>query len=320
MKEQLADKHFERRAALDIGSGQTKITIADVDTINNKIVCIHHQVVKFVFLRKDLAMSSQGVLSKNIQTDLIETLKEMQQASVAFNPIKWIATGTSVFRQARNTEEFLAETEKATGIKIQVITQTEEAEIGFYSALGVSCEERENIISLDIGSGSFQMSCWINGKLHMYGSEIGSQASFDALFSLRQQAFSIHHEVHPISHVEVLDIVKIIRSKLPKPPKWLIDNTRKIIAIGNGNIFPIAWQNKEMLEFTSNDLMQACLEVIEKQREDIWQFKDPGSAVILLIYYALMAHCGMDKIHYHVTNGGCEGLLTQERYWLHTNS
>lgn len=316
MKELLSDKNFETRAALDIGSGQTKITVADVNTASNKIVRIHKQSVNFVFLRKDLAMSPQGVLSKIIQNHLIETLNEMQHASAIFNPEKWIAAGTSVFRQAKNTQEFIDETEKATGIKIKVISQTEEAEIGFHSALGVSCEERENIISLDVGSGSFQISCWINGKLHMYGSEIGSQASFDALFGLRKQVFSIDHEIHPISYKEVFGIVESIKSRLHPPPEWLVNNTRKIIAIGNGNIFPIAWQNKKNLEFTSQDLMQGVLQIIKKQREDIWQFKDPGSAIILLLYHTLMEHCGIKKIHYHVTNGGCEGLLTQEQYWI----
>lgn len=319
MKNQLPDTNFETRAALDIGSGQTKITIADVNIASNKIVCIHQQSVKFVFLRKDLAMSPQGVLSKTIQSHLIETLNEMQQASAIYNPAKWIAAGTSVFRQAQNSQTFIEETEKATGIKIKVISQAEEAEIGFHSALGVSCEEKDNIISLDVGSGSFQISCWINGKLHMYGSEIGSQAVFDALFEIRKQAFSIENNIHPLSYGEILGIVERVKSKLHRPPEWLVTNVRKIIAIGNGNIFPTSWMNQDLI-LTPEKLLQSVFSVVGMDKNAIREFNDPNSAIILLIYYALMEHCGIDKIHYHVTNGGCEGLLTQERYWLKLHS
>lgn len=315
MKKQLLERHFETRAALDIGSGQTKITIADVNTVSNKIVCIHQQSVKFVFLRKDLAMSPEGILSKTIQSHLIETLNEMQQASAIYNPVKWIATGTSVFRQAQNSQEFIEETEKATGIKIQVISQAEEAEIGFHSALGVSQEERDNIISLDVGSGSFQTTCLIDGKLHMYGSEIGSQAVFDALFEIRKQAFSIEHNIHPLSYGEVMGIIEKVKTRLQSPPEWIVNNKRKIIAIGNGNIFPTSWMEKNLI-LTPEKLLHSVLSVIGRDKTDIREFNDPGSAIILLIYYALMECCGIEKIHYHVTNGGCEGLLTHERYWF----
>ena len=314
MKHLLPDTHFETRAALDIGSGQTKITIADVHIASSKIVCIHKQSVKFVFLRKDLAMSPHGVLSKSIQNHLIETLHEMQRASVIYNPTKWIAAGTSVFRQAQNSQEFIEETEKATGIKIKVISQAEEAEIGFHSALGVSCEEKDNIISFDVGSGSFQISGWIHGKLHMYGSEIGSQAVFDALFELRKQPFSIEKNIHPLSAIEIIGIVERIKSKLHRPPVWLLKNTRKIIAIGNGNIFPATWMNQDLI-LTPEKLLQTVFNVARMNKNDILEFNDPNSVIILLIYYALMEHCGIEKIHYHITNGGCEGLLTQNHYW-----
>lgn len=319
MKNLFPDTNFETRAALDIGSGQTKITVADVNIASNKIVCIHQQSVKFVFLRKDLAMSPEGLLSKTIQSHLIETLNEMQQASVIHNPTKWIAAGTSVFRQAQNSQTFIEETEKATGIKIKVISQAEEAEIGFHAALGVSCEEKDNIISLDVGSGSFQISCWINGKLHMYGSEIGSQAVFDALFEIRKQAFSIEKNIHPLSYGEVLGIIERVKSKLHQPPEWLVKNVRKIIAIGNGNIFPLSWMGQDLI-LTPEKLLQSVFYVVGMDKNGIREFNDPNSVIILLIYYALMEHCGIEKIHYHVTNGGCEGLLTQERYWLKIHS
>lgn len=310
---------FETRAALDIGSGQTKITIADVNIVTNKIVCIHQQSVKFVFLRKDLAMSRDGILSKTIQSHLIETLTEMQQASAIYNPVKWIAAGTSVFRQAQNSLEFIEETEKATGIKIKIISQVEEAEIGFHSAIGVSCEEKDNIISVDVGSGSFQISSWIDGKLHMYGSEMGSQAVFDAFFEIRKQAFSIEHNIHPITSQEVLGIIEKVKAQLHYPPEWLLNSKRKIIAIGNGNIFPISWMKQDLV-LTPEKLLLSVLSVVGMDKKNIREFNDPNGVIILLIYYALMKHCGIETIHYHVTNGGCEGLLTQERYWMKIGS
>jgi exopolyphosphatase / guanosine-5'-triphosphate,3'-diphosphate pyrophosphatase len=55
-----------RRAAVDVGSGETKLTIADVDTETNRIVKVHHQDCKVVALRKDLATSLDGTLSKEL--------------------------------------------------------------------------------------------------------------------------------------------------------------------------------------------------------------------------------------------------------------
>src|SRR5260221_1616498 len=58
---------IERRAAFDIGSGQIKMQVSDVDLTVNKIVNVLLADTVYVGLREDLVKSLHGPLSPEMQ-------------------------------------------------------------------------------------------------------------------------------------------------------------------------------------------------------------------------------------------------------------
>lgn len=310
----IAVQQLTTRASIDVGSGATKITVADVNPITNKIVKIWHQTATKVELSKDLANNADGCLSQKVEYQLIDALKAMQQEAGQFDPQEYVAVGTSVFRTAQNSLKFLDNVEAATGIKIHVIPQIEEGKIGFATAVAVSNEDPENILSWDSGAGSFQISTLIQDEIEMYGAEFAFVPALMALFANRDQPFSLELSPNPVNQVEALELIETIRSKLPPLSDWIAENNKKIIAI-----CPIA-KKIEMISghatFTKEEVMKAIFELCGKNDEQLMQYlKSKHVVVELILLYAVMDHCGFEQVTYNDANGICEGLLVTPHFW-----
>jgi exopolyphosphatase / guanosine-5'-triphosphate,3'-diphosphate pyrophosphatase len=305
------------RAAIDVGSGDTKITVADVDLKNYQIINIWHKSVTAVELRKDLTTSIDGCLSKEIEQKLIRTIQAMQEEGMQFSPTQWTAVGTSVFRTANNGEEFLARVKAATGMDIRIVPQIEEGEVGFASAVAASREDQEGIIAWDSGSGSFQLTTLINGKLEMYGAEFGFVPALKALFDYRKQPFHIGLSPNPVSSKEAMELIDTICKKLPPVSSWMVNNNKKIISFGGiTSIFSVGKIATGNSSFTREEVMAAILQFSGTKDEQLSQFRRPHETMIaLILLYAVMKQCGIEKVAYFTANGNCEGLLISPRYW-----
>lgn len=307
------------RGSLDVGSGETKMTVASVNTETNQIEKILYQKYLVVELRKDLGSSTDGCLSEKIEKKLINTIRAMQEDVKPFGPQEWVGVGTSVFRTAKNSQEFLNRVEAATGISIRIIPQIEEGEIGFASAAGASREAPEEIVAWDSGSGSFQICSLINGKLEMYGDEFAFVPALEALFKNRNQPFSSDISPNPVSRTEALKLIETIRTKLPPLPSWIVENNKKVVSIGGEKIciFSIGTIATGQSTLTKEQVMQAILQHCDKNDDELSRFAHPKKVVVsLVLLYTVMDHCGFEKVLYFPTNGGCEGILITPRFWV----
>lgn len=311
------DKESITRAALDVGSGDTKITIAEVNLQTNKIKKIWLQTYKAVELRQDLnASQEEKLLSKKITLQLIDTLKEFQEQSSQYHPVEWAAVGTSVFRTAKNGKEVLEDVENATGIKIRIIPQLEEAKIGFASAVAASGEEPDNVISWDSGSGSFQITTLVDGKLEMYGTEFAIVPAMEMLFAIRNQPYSKDVSPNPISIEEAFELIKKIQNQLPEVPSWLLNNRKKLIGIGSASLFSIVKGQTGQSSYSQEDVKEAIFNSCGKKDSELGEFRKCGEvAVGLVLLYSVMNHCGFEQVTYCETTGCCEGLLITPQFW-----
>lgn len=306
------------RAALDVGSAETKLTVADVDTETNKIVHTWHKSYKNVELRKDLAASSDSCLSERIEKKLIDTLKEMKEATGQFATQEWVAVGTSVFRKAKNGQEFLDRIKIETGISIRLISQMEEGEIGFLSAVAASRLNQEDVIVWDSGSGSFQISSLIDDRIEVYGAEFAFVPALEALFKNRGQPFSPDQSPNPVTVSETFDLVHSIRDNLPPIPSWLDEKNKQVISLGGKtSIFSLAEIAIGQSSYTKKQVWEAIIELCGKTDEQLSNFPEPKKTVIeLILLYSVMDHCDLkSNVSYFPTNGCCEGILITPRYW-----
>jgi exopolyphosphatase/guanosine-5'-triphosphate,3'-diphosphate pyrophosphatase len=76
-----------------------------------------------------------------------------------------LAFGTSALRDAANREEFVAEMIRRTGIAIDVIDGSDEAELTYRGALFGLTLQKEHQLVLDIGGGSTEIALGSNARL-----------------------------------------------------------------------------------------------------------------------------------------------------------
>ena len=75
------------------------------------------------------------------------------------------ACATSAMRDARNGEKLLKKIEKATGIKIEIVTGSEEARILYNNSIESAERVSGNYAYVDVGGGSTEISLLSNGQL-----------------------------------------------------------------------------------------------------------------------------------------------------------
>lgn len=157
--ESFAGSCQEVRMGLDIGSGSTKMMVAKVDFCKNNILEVLHKESYPVAYNEDLEKSTDGSLSPVVIELGLTTLSKMMAKGKTFKPKKIRGVGTSVFRKSKNGIAVIKQFARQLGARIEVISQEEEAKLGYLSALAQMDEKNKekNIVVWDIGGGSMQM-------------------------------------------------------------------------------------------------------------------------------------------------------------------
>lgn len=161
-----------QRAALDIGSGSTKLLAAKVDKCRKKIV----RVVKessFAIKFKESLHLHNGVLPEEIYSEVKERLIQIK-SELSKSGFLLSGVATEVFRQAKNGKTFITRLSKETGIPIRLIDQKKEAHLGFWGAVAVTGKDPNKILVWDIGGGSMQMTTQRKETLFTYLGKLAS--------------------------------------------------------------------------------------------------------------------------------------------------
>ena len=180
----------ERRAAIDIGSGGTKIAIADVDPETNQIVQILLEESFPVAYQASLDKSVDGTFDVETKALGLKTFNEIKEITDQYQVQKIVAIATSAFRKANNSKNFISDIEKQTQIHVQIIPQREEGEIAFYSALASGEFNPKEAVVWDIGTGSLQITTAnTTDDLTVYmGEQMGSVAFKSYIISVVQES------------------------------------------------------------------------------------------------------------------------------------
>ncbi|WP_420421452.1 Ppx/GppA phosphatase family protein [Simkania sp.] len=156
-KVQLNSAEMERRAIIDIGSGGTKYLIADYNRATGDYTVIKEGKINVPYQRA-LNASEDHTFGAEIREQGIAAFQEIQDVFYQYGVQQSYAFATEAFRQAGNATDFVAEIANRSGISVHVLEQKDEAAIAFQQAalhLGVP---EEQLVVLEIGTGSFQLS------------------------------------------------------------------------------------------------------------------------------------------------------------------
>lgn len=147
-------------AAIDVGSYDLQMMIYQIHP-SGKIAFIEH-LRKIVAAGQDTYLS--GRLSYRYVDEICQILKEFKQKIEEYAIDDYLAYGTSALREAENRDIILDQIEVRTGIKVQVLSNSEQRFL-CYKAIALRENEFQTIIQkgtaiADIGSGSLQLSLY----------------------------------------------------------------------------------------------------------------------------------------------------------------
>ncbi len=145
-------------AAIDVGSFEISLKIVEFSGKNSSKVLEH--------IRRRIALGGDtyvdGKISSERLDELCRTLKEFSAIMKTYKVSAYKAYGTSAIREAGNTRIILDQIEQRTGIKIDVLSNSEQRFL-HYKAIAFTGESFKNVIKegtaiVDIGGGSIQIS------------------------------------------------------------------------------------------------------------------------------------------------------------------
>ncbi len=309
------------RAAVDVGSGSIKVTVAKIDSQNGKINEILYSEEHPIPFKRDIQVGGNSLLSEKIQTVAFEKLKDLKEDLSVHKPTEWKGIATAASRQAGNAREMYEKINRDLGIDISIISQNEEGRLGFATAAAVSGIPQERLIAVDSGSGSFQITTLIDDELKVVEGELGYIPSLEALMEIRGETLDLHTPPAPVTLEEAKLLVKKMKEKMPTVPETISEKLQNsapsIVGIGNENfIFAMGATGVGKDTFTKEELWDAIVYYAGKPPEELTQFSKPDTAVLgMVLLYTIMDSMQLEQLTSHHANGSCEGLLVDTTYW-----
>jgi len=315
-----ASNHIERRAAIDVGSGGTKVAIADVEVETGKIIQIIFQDSFSVPYQAALESSYDGSFDKEIRELGMRTFVQIKDLTNHYQVEKVSAVATAAFRNAANGEEFASEVATQTGIPLRVIPQREEGEIAFNSAVAVEDIPQNDVLVWDIGTGSFQMSVLNDADtLTVFMGELGSIPFRNYIIDVIQSKDSDEiSSPNPMTEedLKMADSFarSIARKAYPLIKAKIKEEETEIIGIGrlfSSSIAPMAEDSAYITRKDLRNYINATLEKSDEEIGDPYAHVDVSNAILVLAY--------MKALHIHqihvIDTTSTNGMLINPKYY-----
>jgi exopolyphosphatase/guanosine-5'-triphosphate,3'-diphosphate pyrophosphatase len=210
----LADHKFAdmkepvRLGAIDIGSNAVRLLIAEVAddaTISDKLKLVR------VPLRLGFDAFFQGRISPQKVDQLEKTLTAFRLLMDVYDVAEYRACATSAMRDADNALQIVKRMKERTGVKIDVITGQQEADIIFETHIADRLSESKHYLYIDVGGGSTEVILFADKKRRaMHSFDIGAIRVLNDLVDEKEWN-------------QLRDVLKS-----------LADEDKKMVAIGSG--------------------------------------------------------------------------------------
>ncbi|HEY9218687.1 MAG TPA: Ppx/GppA phosphatase family protein, partial [Phenylobacterium sp.] len=145
-------------AALDLGTNNCRLLIATPAASGFRVVEAYSRIV-----RLGEGLSQTGRLSDHAMDRALQALKVSAEKVRRRRVVRLKAIATQACRSATNGAEFIARVARETGLKLQVITPHEEAQLSVAGCLNLLDRSADAALVVDVGGGSTELS-WVDLK------------------------------------------------------------------------------------------------------------------------------------------------------------
>ena len=220
-----------RVASIDIGTNTILLLIAEVEGEKLKPLFEMETIV-----RLGEGVHKNGVISPEAKKRGFQTLSHYLRRCQAMRVEKILAVGTSVLREAKNSEDFLYMVKVKLNLPIEIISGEEEAHLSFLAVAKDLQDQNKSIIVVDVGGGSTE---FILGK----GALIEQSVSLP-LGSVRFTEQFLHSD--PVKEKEWEQMEREIRKSLADVPRS--EESFSMVAVG-GTATTLASVEQGLKEF-----------------------------------------------------------------------
>lgn len=153
-----------RLAAIDIGSNAARLLIKDITTyVDGNLDFTKVNLVR-VPLRLGFDVFENGFLSENKIQQLIETMQAFKHFLNIYEVQAIKICATSAMRDAKNAQDVVLKVFNSTGLKINIISGSNEAQILYETHLADNMEIGINYLYIDVGGGSTELTLYTKDK------------------------------------------------------------------------------------------------------------------------------------------------------------
>ncbi len=142
-------------AALDLGTNNCRLLVAHPAGSSFRVVDAFSRIV-----RLGEGLSHHGRLSEAAMLRTIEALRICAAKMRRRGVTSARAVATEACRRARNCDHFVERVARETGIELEIISNSEEANLGLYGCTPLLDPEIPDALIFDIGGGSTEVS-WL---------------------------------------------------------------------------------------------------------------------------------------------------------------
>lgn len=318
------------KAALDIGSGSTKLKVAKVDQCRSKILKIFLDKQVAVKYKKYLIKTKQGFkFNKAVQKQGLMVLTQLVKQAKRFKPKKFTAVATSAFRHASNAKSFVKKIKKKLNITVKIITQKQEAKLGFVAAqvllkkIKKSKLKNKKIIVWDIGAGSMQIvyktKNILFGRYLIYQGQLASR-NFKNYIIKKIQKKTKHTTPNPLTKADLKNAkqyaVNYARKNLPNDIKKLFKKDVIVLGIGGVHYYSVFKQIKKLFNIKNKKINYYSLHQLQKTLKQTRHYSDKqiggshtsSSLSNLVLVFAFAKYLNINKIYVSPVNLS-DGLL-----------
>jgi exopolyphosphatase/guanosine-5'-triphosphate,3'-diphosphate pyrophosphatase len=152
-------------AAIDIGSNAARLLISETSVYKDGTVDFTKLNLVRIPLRLGFDVFEKGIISPEKKKKLLDTIKAYKLLMDLYNVESCRACATSAMRDASNSKEIMAEIYAETGIKIELITGHEEANIIYETHIAEKLDENKSYLYVDVGGGSTEITLFADNHI-----------------------------------------------------------------------------------------------------------------------------------------------------------
>ncbi|MFP4654472.1 MAG: exopolyphosphatase [Methanohalobium sp.] len=151
-------------AAIDVGSNAVRLLLSIVSEESREPIFEKVSLFRMPIRLGDDAFARGKISEEKIQ-HLVNTLTGFRYLMDAYSPLDYMACATSAMREAENRDEIVQRIKNSSGIDLDIIDGSKEAEIIYSNRIEKFLDGGKAYLYIDVGGGSTEITLFDNKKI-----------------------------------------------------------------------------------------------------------------------------------------------------------